>query len=142
MYITIGSSECDVYVYLVKFYEISLSTEDHFGNFVLDAANATEMIDRYTRNDILDQKNEISPVLLAMKNPDCKVHVYTIPRITTSKDDKMLGMLANKIKTLVGNAGVDVKSLRIIGPADANISRINDVYRKVIYIKSKYVSIQ
>ena len=34
-------------------------------------------------------------------------------------------------------SGVDVKTLRIIGPADANISRINDVYRKVIYIKSK-----
>jgi hypothetical protein len=88
-YITIGSSECDVYIYLIKFYEVSLSTEDHFGNFVLDATNATEMIERYTRNDILDQKNEISPVLLAMKNPDCKVHVYTIPRITTSKNDKI-----------------------------------------------------
>ena len=55
----------------------------------------------------------------------------------TSKDDKLLSDLAKDIKELIEKSGVDIKSLRIIGPADANISRINDIYRKVIYIKSQ-----
>jgi primosomal protein N' (replication factor Y) len=38
---------------------------------------------------------------------------------------------------LRGKSGVDNKELRIIGPANANVARINDVYRKVIYIKCK-----
>ena len=55
----------------------------------------------------------------------------------TSKDDSLLNVLANKIKDLIGKAVVDIKNIRIIGPADANVARINDVYRKVIYIKSR-----
>ena len=55
----------------------------------------------------------------------------------TSKDDSMLNVLANKIKDMIGKAVVDIKNIRIIGPADANVARINDVYRKVIYIKSR-----
>ena len=55
----------------------------------------------------------------------------------TSKDEKLLSDLANKVKELIGKAGIDIKQLRIIGPADANIARVNDVYRKVIYVKNK-----
>ena len=55
----------------------------------------------------------------------------------TSKDDSLLIVLANKIKDMIGKAVVDIKNIRIIGPADANVARINDVYRKVIYIKSR-----
>ncbi|MEE0685590.1 MAG: primosomal protein N' [Lachnospiraceae bacterium] len=55
----------------------------------------------------------------------------------TSKDDSLLNVLANKIKDMIGKAVVDIKNIRIIGPADANVARINDVYRKVIYIKSR-----
>lgn len=55
----------------------------------------------------------------------------------TSMDDSLLNVLANKIKDMIGKAVVDIKNIRIIGPADANVARINDVYRKVIYIKSR-----
>ncbi|MEE0862119.1 MAG: primosomal protein N' [Lachnospiraceae bacterium] len=55
----------------------------------------------------------------------------------TSKDNSLLSDLANKIKDMIGKAVVDIKNLRIIGPADANVAKINDVYRKVIYIKSR-----
>jgi primosomal protein N' (replication factor Y) len=55
----------------------------------------------------------------------------------TSKDEVLLDKLSIKIKELIGKSGVDNKELRIIGPANANVARINDVYRKVIYIKCK-----
>lgn len=94
-------------------------------NVSIIAASKQDYTEFYNQEILYRNISEYPPVISLMA-----IHL-------TSKDDKMLGMLANKIKTLVGNAGVDVKSLRIIGPADANISRINDVYRKVIYIKSK-----
>jgi len=60
-------------------------------NFIADAPNAEEMVDRYNRNDILDENGEISPTKLAEKNPNCRVHLYDIPRITTTKSDKVKG---------------------------------------------------
>jgi hypothetical protein len=50
------------------------------------------MLDRFNRNDIIDpERNVISPSLLAKKNPDCRVHVYEIDRMTLKKDDKIKG---------------------------------------------------
>lgn len=55
--------------------------------------------------------------------------------LMTSKDEELLGRMADKIKGIVAAKAEAHKSLKIIGPADAGIARINDVYRKVIYIK-------
>lgn len=86
-YITIGSKDCDVDIYLIKAYEKSLTNKEHLQNFIADAPTSEEMIARYTRNDIFDERGEISPTRLAVKNPDCLVHVYEIPRMTTLKKD-------------------------------------------------------
>ena len=86
-YITIGSEDCDIDVYLIKVYEKSLTNKEHLQNFIADAPTSEEMIARYTRNDIFDERGEISPTRLAVKNPDCLVHVYEIPRMTTLKKD-------------------------------------------------------
>lgn len=87
--ITIGSDKCDVYVYLAKAYEMHLDNNSHLTNFIADAPNAEEMIARYRRNDILDEREEISPTKLAKANPNCKVHLYEISRMTTTKKDKV-----------------------------------------------------
>ena len=90
--IVIGSQDCDVYVYLIKVYETHLSDESHLQNFIADAPNAREMLDRYNRNDIIDkERGVISPTLLAEKNPNCRVHVYDISRMTLNKKDKIKG---------------------------------------------------
>lgn len=87
--LTIGSSECDVYIYLIKLYESDLDVEEHMDNFYADAPNAEEMIRRYRRNDIMDDNRdgEIDPLKLAVANPDCLVHIYDIPHIPTTKKD-------------------------------------------------------
>lgn len=53
----------------------------------------------------------------------------------TSKDEKILAVLAEQIKGMVDTVAAKHEKLRVIGPADAGIARINDVYRKVIYVK-------
>ena len=89
--IIIGSMDANVQIYLIKVYEKHLTDNDHLSNFIMDAPNATEMMARFIRNDILDGRGEIDPKLLAKKNPNCRVHCYEIPRMTTSKDDKIGG---------------------------------------------------
>lgn len=89
--ITIGSVDCDTYIYMIKIYEKSLSDKEHLANFISDAPNAEEMMRRYRRNDILNSKGEIDPQKLAVANPDCLVHVYEIDRMTRTKKDKVTG---------------------------------------------------
>ena len=86
----IGSPYCDVQVYLIKSYDRHLSNDEHIKNFIADAPNSNEMLTRYRRNDILeDGGTEISYLKLAAAAPDCRVHVYDIPRMTLNKDDKV-----------------------------------------------------
>lgn len=90
--IVIGSTECDVHVCLIKVYEKGLTMDEHLQNFIADAPNATEMLARYKRNDILNEKTgEIDPVKTALANPTLLVHEYEIDRMTTAKSDKVTG---------------------------------------------------
>lgn len=89
--IVIGSDDCDVHLYLIKFYKRSLTNNEHLNNFIIDVPKSAEIKARYDRNDIemTDSKGNkyISPTLLAQKNPNCNVYVYKVPYIPTSKDD-------------------------------------------------------
>ena len=86
--ITIGSKLCDVNVYVAKLYERRLTENEHLDNFIVDAPNATQMVDRYRRNDILDTRGEISYEKLIAQNPTCHAYLYEVPHMTKSKDDK------------------------------------------------------
>ncbi|MBQ6814886.1 MAG: primosomal protein N' [Lachnospiraceae bacterium] len=55
--------------------------------------------------------------------------------LITSRDEQMLAKMADYIKQVTDKEFACERKLRTIGPADANISKINDVYRKVIYYK-------
>lgn len=90
--IIIGSADCDVCVYLVKYYSKVLERSSHIINFIADAPSAAEMVKRYNRNDILDEDLDISPALLAEKNKNCRVWLYDIPRMTTGKKDYVSGV--------------------------------------------------
>ena len=87
--ITIGSDKCDVYVYVVKVYERQLSEIEHINNFILDAPNTQEKLDRFERNDILGTNNDISYEKLVTKNPGCHAYLYKLNEtgMTVGTDD-------------------------------------------------------
>lgn len=89
--IEIGSDLCDVLVYCAKAYERKLSFDEHLDNFIMDAPSSQKMIERFRRNDIMDNNNEISYEKLVKANPGCHAYLYDIPEMTTTKNDKIDG---------------------------------------------------
>ena len=87
--VTIGSPDCDVWLYLVKFYQKSIEMQNHVDNFIMDAPNSVEMMERYARNDILDDTTqEIDYEKLADRNKDLRIYLYDIPYLTLNKIKK------------------------------------------------------
>lgn len=87
--ITIGSEDCDVYIYRMKVYSNSLTDRNILSNFIADARNAEEMINRYNRNQIYDENNSLDPYVLAEKCPDLRIILVDCPRFTIDKTDKV-----------------------------------------------------
>lgn len=87
--ITIGSDDCDVYIYRMKAYSSSLTDANVKENFVADARNAEEMISRYRYNQIYDENSALTPETLSEKCPDLRIIVIDCPWFTNDKSDKV-----------------------------------------------------
>ena len=97
--ITIGSDDCDVYIYRMRIYNTALNTEDVLRNFIADGKDTNERLERYERNSIYyDTQNDeytpyqgqdivLDPERLAKKIPDVKILMLDTPRFTTNKKD-------------------------------------------------------
>ena len=98
--IHIGSNNCDVYIYGLKIYNRSLSSNEILRNFIADGANVSEKVKRYNRNSIyysvetesyspyyVQGVNTLDPVKLSEKIPDVKVLMLEAPYFTNSKKD-------------------------------------------------------
>ncbi|MBQ3990210.1 MAG: hypothetical protein II630_05155 [Bacteroidales bacterium] len=102
--ITVGSPNCDVYVYMIKAYPAYLTNDNELSNFIMDAPNAYEMVDRYDRNDILNQSGEVDYTLLANKNPDLHIVLLDLNRMSTGKKDNVVANTFRHIYTAGGQS--------------------------------------
>ena len=87
--ITLGSDKCDLHIYRFKIYNTSLTNRGVLNNFIADARNADEMINRYNRNQIYNENQELTPEILAEKCPWLRVYVVSAPYFTNKKSDKV-----------------------------------------------------
>lgn len=95
--ITIGSDDCDVLVYRMKTYSMNLSDDEILDNFIADAKNADEMIERYNRNNITDASGELNPDILAERCPDMRVIKISAPTFTTGKKNEVANTVIQQI---------------------------------------------
>lgn len=86
--ITLGSDDCDLYIYRMKVYNTSLSDRDILNNFIADTRTAEEMIDRYNRNQIY-KEGVLDPDYLAEVCPQLRILKLEVPWFTNDKDDKV-----------------------------------------------------
>jgi hypothetical protein len=98
--ITIGSEDCDILIYRMKAYSISLTDTDIKNNFIADARNADEIIARYTRNNIYNEDGKLvstsasgdfSVDALMKAAPDLRYIFLEVPQFTNDKDNKIDG---------------------------------------------------
>ena len=85
--LTIGSDDCDVYIYKMRLYDAALDNKDILGNFYADGLTVQEMTDRYNRNKNLLVTNEtdLTPQLVAQECPDLRIIMIETPNLTGGK---------------------------------------------------------
>lgn len=85
--ITIGCNDCDIAIYRMKAYNTSLTTKAILSNFIADARTATEMIDRFKRNQIYDENQMLTPEHLSEACPNMRIIMIEAPHFTNNKKD-------------------------------------------------------
>ena len=95
--ITIGSDDCDVYLYKLKIYDNELTPAQVLRNFIADGKSVDESITRYNRNCIYYNAEDqtyspyatngfiLNPEALAPKIPNVKVLMLDTPSFTLNK---------------------------------------------------------
>ena len=94
--ITIGSDDCDVYVYLIRCYSTALSITEVKANYQFDGPNALEIESRYNKDQIYDNQGNIDVSKVIAVNPNAHVLTFHAAKIAASENDKPVGILTHE----------------------------------------------
>ena len=83
--ITLGSNDCTIDVYNIRVYESDLNRFQMLDNWIADTQNLGDKADRYERNNIFDQYDQILPTTL---RPQQCYLIINCPVLPTYKGDK------------------------------------------------------
>lgn len=86
--IVIGSQFCDIHIYRMKAYSTDLGDKDILNNFIADARNGEEMVNRHKRNQIY-KEGKLDAEYLAEMRPDLRVILIEAPWFTNDKSNKV-----------------------------------------------------
>lgn len=115
--IVIGSPDCDVYIYRLRIYNKSLTTNEILKNFIADGKTIQEKITRYNRNCIYWNEEQgkyqsaavgyakLDPIKLAERIPGVKILMLDTPRFTTGKKDFVKGATLRCIEATLNSDG-------------------------------------
>ena len=95
--IVIGSNDCDVHIYRFKVYSTSLTDAEILNNFIADARTSAEILNRYTRNQIYDENQKLTPQQLAKVCPWLRVYKVSAPHFTNNKSNKVIETIIQQI---------------------------------------------
>ena len=141
--ITIGSNNCDVYIYLIKAYPTYATNNEEVSNFIMDAPNTSQMVQRYNRNNILTD-GEVDYNKLASLNPDLRILLLDLESMTHGKEDTD-EVLAHTVRYIhrgggdsdcftISNCGVKVQGTSSVGYLEsAGNLDINFKYGRQVY---------
>lgn len=97
--ITLGSDNCDVYLYRFKTYERALTNREILNNFSADAITTEEKVSRYTRNNInlSGSVTEETIKAFAEQFPDLRIILLEAPKFTSSKKENIANTTITQI---------------------------------------------
>ena len=91
--VTFGCDDADVYVYLFRAYNRSLTDDEIKANYIFDGEDGSEILARLDRNDIYDASGKIDIETAAAKNPNAHFIVIDAERMTHGKKDTVAGSI-------------------------------------------------
>lgn len=83
--ISIGSSDCAVDIYCIRVYDNDLSRKQVLTNWIADSQNITDMLNRYSRNNVYD---EYGNIIIARLPSDLPYMILEAPQLPQYKGDK------------------------------------------------------
>ena len=86
---TIGSDDCDVWLYRMKLYGNSLNRFEILDNYIADCGDPVQIAERFLRNDIFNDDGTVSISKLTRNNPQLRAISLRANRMTTGKDDEV-----------------------------------------------------
>lgn len=88
--IIIGSDDCDIWIYRMKFYNKELTNQEILKNFYADALTSDQMLDRYNKNTSTYissfDPDSITPQSIAKACPNLRVIMIEAPNLTSGKN--------------------------------------------------------